>query len=138
MGFSTSISIVILFIGLLTTATASYTTIDRSTEILAEARDTQHERMLDQLNTEITITGITQDGSDLNITVRNDGTTVLNSSTIEIDVLLDGSYTTPSSITPPGVWSPDKSTNIILANENITNRRIKVVVENGESDYYET
>jgi archaellum component FlaF (FlaF/FlaG flagellin family) len=134
MGFSTSISIVILFVGTLAIATASYTTIDRSTELLMEAKDTQQERMLDQLNTKITITGIAQQGSDLNITVKNEGSEVLNSSAI--NVLLDGSYVTPDSITPSGIWSPDVSINVILADVTpLSNRRIKIIVENGQSDY---
>lgn len=134
MGFSTSIATVVLFLGMLIIATASYTTLNRSTELVIEAKDAQQERMLEQLNTKITITGITTQGSDLNITVKNDGSEVLNSSTV--NVLLDGSYVTPDSITPSGVWSPEKSIHIILADVSpLSNRRIKVIVENGQSDY---
>ena len=134
MGFSTSISIVILFIGLLTIATSSYATIDRSTDLLAEAQVTQHERMLDQLNTKITITGIAIAGNNVTITVQNEGTTVLD--TGKIDVLLDGEYVTPDSITPSGHWIPDRSIDVLLSDVNPpTNRRIKIIVENGQSDY---
>jgi flagellar protein FlaF len=134
MGFSTSIAVVILFLGTLLIVTSIYPTLDRSTEMLMEARAAQQERMLDQLNTKITITGITQQGSDLNITVRNDGSTVLDSS--ELDVLLDGSYVTPGSITPSGVWTPDTSINVILTDVSpLTNRRIKIIAKNGQSDY---
>lgn len=125
MGFATSIAVVIIFVSLLITATVYYPLLLNSYKNLEESKNEKHEIQMEQLNTAIKIINITGN----NITVSNNGTTVLNAS--KSDVLVDGVYTT-YTVTPSGLWLPGENA-VFVVSGNYS--RIKIVTENGVSAY---
>ena len=125
MGFATSIAVVIIFVSLLITATVYYPLLLNSYKNLEESKNEKHEIQMEQLNTAIKIINITGN----NITVSNNGTTVLNAS--KSDVLVDGVYTT-YTVTPSGFWLPGENA-VFVVSGNYS--RIKIVTENGVSAY---
>ncbi|RJS71778.1 MAG: fla cluster protein FlaF, partial [Candidatus Syntrophoarchaeum sp. WYZ-LMO15] len=76
----------------------------------------------------------------LTIDVKNTGSTVLNAS--KVDVLLDGELETANitSLKVNGVdssvWSPEDTLQIKISGVAANPTRIKVIAENGISDYY--
>jgi archaellum component FlaF (FlaF/FlaG flagellin family) len=103
-----------------------------------EAFDEMRNRAVDQVQTDINITGVTSvvngSGYDINITVENTGSVTLE--TANFDILINGtindfscskSYSHPENIV---YFDVPSITSLGL-------QKIKVVTNNGISDYYE-
>jgi len=70
------------------------------------------------------------------MTVKNTGKTTLNASSI--NVFVSGMLYNYSLLTAGNTWVPENSTNVTIYPMNYTNTtgsRIKIVTENGISDY---
>ncbi len=137
MGASTSVVIALLFAGFLVVATSAYSSVNYYQNLVKKAQHDQDTMKKAKMQTDITITNIwLTNPSYLNITVQNTGKTTLNASQLEIFV--NGNYYPSYNLSPAGnTWVPKNSTNISI---NLTggytnNSRIKVVTENGISDY---
>lgn len=143
MGFSVSGSVAIITIGVLVAFGVMFPTVMDSSHQLSEAQASQSDRILEQQNTEIRINDSNYDGTNLTVTIVNDGTSTL--AVDETDVIVDGQYTRSNDTT---VYSSlnstggDGATNVWLSGEVLeivveydTNPdRVKVVTTNGVSD----
>ena len=130
MGFSVSASFAIFLLGFLIISTMAYSSLSNTLRMIDDARREEHDRMMKELHTDIEITGKEYDGANMTIYVENTGTIVLDP--YELNVLIDGeirSYT-PSS----DVWVPGE--NLTITVYSVPDGAIKVVTENGISDYY--
>ena len=138
MGFSVSATFAIFLIGFLVMASLSYNSLSSSVELINDGRRDQHDRMSDELQTDINITSANYDsGSNtLTVIVENIGSIVLDAS--EIDLLIDGEIKSADYITmnPAKVWIPEETLTITASNVSLSPSRVKVVAENGISDYY--
>jgi flagellar protein FlaG len=104
MGFAASVATIIIFIAIIIISTITYPTLVKSFKNVADAKDDRHNIQMDQVNTAIDIIDISDiGGNQLQITVTNEGTTMLHAS--NASVLVDGMYTN-YSVSPSGFWSP--------------------------------
>lgn len=131
MGFATSITTAILFVAILIIATITYPQLLQSYKDLQESKDDKHEIQMDQFNTAIHIANITAGGNVLQITVTNEGATMLNAS--KSIVLVDGRYT-DYSVYPSGFWSPQNDAMFTVSATTDQNHVIKITTEKGISD----
>ena len=138
MGFETAVVVAIFFLSAMVLGTASYVVISYSQDLVDDASYEQNEMQIKRLHTDILIDSSTPSGSgtpyNLNITVSNTGSETLQSD--ELNVLVDGiiqSYNfTPTTTT----WTPDEVKTLTLAGlSGLGSHRVKVVTENGISDY---
>ncbi|MFU8767313.1 MAG: hypothetical protein ACNA7I_06580, partial [Candidatus Methanoperedens sp.] len=83
-------------------------------------------------NTKIVIVDTKITGSELNITVYNNGSTALDSG--KLDVVYNGTILQSFNVSKQGVWSPKTSINVTI-NNGESNRRLKIITSNGVSDY---
>ncbi|MBN2488042.1 MAG: hypothetical protein JXA98_03350 [Methanosarcinaceae archaeon] len=138
MGFETSVVVAIFFISVLVLGTTSYTVVSASRNMVNDAAEDQYEIQNKRLQTDISIIDSTANGPsasyDLTITITNTGSETLDSSAL--NVLIDGaieSYT-PSPLTT--TWTPDKTKTFeINGLSGAGPHRVKVITENGISDY---
>ena len=138
MGFETSVVVAIFFISVLILGTTSYTVVSASRNIVNDANQDQYEIQNKRLQTDISVIDSTANGPsasyDLTITITNTGSETLDSSAL--NVLIDGaieSYT-PSPLTT--TWTPDKTKTFeITGLSGAGSHRVKVITENGISDY---
>jgi flagellar protein FlaF len=138
MGFETSVVVAIFFISALVLGTTSYTVVSASRDMVNDAAEDQYEIQNKRLQTDISITDSTANGPsasyDLTITLTNTGSETLNSSSL--NVLIDGaieSYTPSPSTT---TWTPDETKTLeIIGLSGAGSHRVKVITENGISDY---
>lgn len=117
-------------------ATLFYPVVDQSYQRVIKAKKDSNELWYEKLNTKIVIEGTEMTGSELNITVYNNGSLALNSS--KLDVIYDGTIL-PSplqsfTVSKQGVWSPKTSINVTISNADI-NQRLKIITSNGIADY---
>ena len=132
MGFSTSAAVVIFAASLMYMATIFYPLANLSYQRVLEAKKSFNEIQNDKLNTKIVITDAQiSGGSNLNVTVWNNGSVTLNSS--KLNVIHNGSFTSSFSVDNEGVWVPDKSINVTIY--GVTGGRIKIVTANGAAGY---
>jgi archaellum component FlaF (FlaF/FlaG flagellin family) len=125
MGFSTSAVVVILTASIMYMAAMFYPLAEMSHRNVLDAEKISNELWKEKLNTKIVITN----WSGTNITVYNNGSVALNSSTI--NVIHNGtliSYT----VDPQGIWPPKTSINVDI---EVASGRVKIVAANGASDY---
>ena len=137
MGFGVSGASTVIFLGLFLAAGTLYATTSQTAERLADARDDDSERLLDQRNTAINVTDAVHRANDdeLNITVENRGTTTL--SVNDTTVLADNEYVSTANATVDGAsgtdfWPPGTTLHLTL-NRSSAPERIKVVTETGVS-----
>lgn len=142
MGAETSVVIALIFSVFLILGTITYSSIDYSRNLVKNAQYDQDTMKKTMMQTDITITNVTfinstPNPSYLNITIKNTGKTTLNASSLEIFV--NGTYYSSYNLSPPGnTWVPENKTNITIYPLNYsqtTGSRIKIVTENGISDY---
>jgi len=137
MGFEVSVVVAIFFISALLLGTVSYTVISASQNLVDDASREQYDMQNKRLQTDILIDESTPSGSpdyDLTINVTNTGSETLDSD--DLNVLVDGtieSYTfAPSTVT----WTPDETKTLIVTGlSGAGPHRVKVITENGISDY---
>ena len=111
-----------------------YPLTDQSYQRVIEAKKDLSEIWYDKLNSRIVVTDTNLTGSELNITLYNNGSLTLNSS--KLDVVYDGTILPSQSFTvsKQGVWSPKSSINVTISNAE-TNKRIKIIASNGVAGY---
>ncbi len=138
MGFETAVVVAIFFLSAMVLGTTAYVVISASQDLVDDASYEQNEMQIKRLQTDILIDSSTPTGLaalyDLTITVSNTGSETLRSD--KLNVLVDGiieSYTFAPTTT---TWTPDGT--ITLTVEGLSgagSHRVKVVAENGISDY---
>ena len=132
MGFAASVATVIIFIAIIIISTITYPTLVKSFKNVEDAKDDKHDIQMDQLNAVIDITDIRDIGGDtLEITVSNEGTTMLHAS--NSNVLVDGigiNYT----VSPSGFWSPQTDALFTVSANVDQNHVIKIITVSGKSD----
>jgi archaellum component FlaF (FlaF/FlaG flagellin family) len=141
MGASTSVVIIVLFVGFLAVAISANSSVIYYQTLVKKSQHDQDTMKKVKMQTDIIITNITLTNSNpsyLNITALNSGKRTLNASLLEIFV--NGIYYPSYNLSPAGnyTWAPQKNMNISLYPMNYANTtggRIKVVTENGISAY---
>ncbi|MDD5474867.1 MAG: hypothetical protein PHU34_12100 [Candidatus Methanoperedens sp.] len=133
MGAETSIVIALLFLGFLIVGTAIYSTVDYSQNLVKKAQLDQDTMKKAKMQTDITIINATNKTSSLNITLKNTGKTTLNASAL--DAFLDGVKYPYNLLSPSNTWTSENNANISIAVTNSTGKRLKIITENGISDY---
>ena len=138
MGFSVSAATAIIGVAVLISIELMVANVIPTITETHDSYDDMRNRAIEQIQTDINITNVntTQNGSnyDHNITVQNTGSTTLETS--NFDVLIDGIkqiFTCSKTYLHPE--------NIVYFNiTNLAgtgNKRVKVVANNGISDYYD-
>ncbi|MBE0520716.1 MAG: hypothetical protein IBX39_00400 [Candidatus Methanoperedenaceae archaeon] len=113
-------------------ATLFFPLAEQSYERVYEAKKDSNELWHEKLNTKIVIVDTKITGSELNITVYNNGSTALDSG--KLDVVYNGTILQSFNVSKQGVWSPKTSINVTI-NNGESNRRLKIITSNGVSDY---
>ena len=132
MGFSASITTLILFFAMLIIATVVYPTLLNSYKIVVDSQDTKHDIRNNQLNTAIDITGLANlSENSIIATVSNKGTTVLN--VMSTNILVDGVYKTYST-SSTGYWMPLTDAQFTVNTNTMTDHQIMIITEYGISD----
>ena len=138
MGFETSVVIAIFFLSAMVLGTTAYVVISSSQDMVDDASYEQNEMQIKRLQTDIVIDSSTPAGSaasyNLTLTVSNTGSETLKSD--ELNVLVDGIMQTYTFAPTTTTWTPDGA--IALTLEGLSgggSHRVKVVTENGISDY---
>ncbi|MCL7410604.1 MAG: hypothetical protein M8350_02170 [Methanosarcinaceae archaeon] len=138
MGFETSVVIAIFFLSAMVLGTTAYVVMSSSQDLVDDASYEQNEMQIKRLHTDIVIDISTPTGSaalyDLALTITNTGSKTLKSD--ELNVLVDGIIQTYTFTPTTTTWTPDEEK--ILSIEGLSgggSHRVKVVTENGISDY---
>ncbi|WP_256297668.1 flagellin [Haloarchaeobius salinus] len=136
MGFSTSGSVAILFVGLLVCLSTVYPVMETANERVTEASEARDDRVLDQANTAVNVTDVGYNASTdtLVVNVTNTGSTTL--SVDGTDLLLDGGYVTGATTRVEGdpgrtIWVPGEQLQFELTGVTAGPARVKLVTENG-------
>ncbi len=132
MGFSTSAAVVIFAASIVYMAAIFYPLVNLSSHRVMEAKKNFNEMQDDKLNTRIMIANTQVSGSDINVTVYNNGSVTLDSS--KLDVIYDGTFYTSFAVSSQGVWVPKSPIYVTIIN-GMTGKRVKIIAANGASDY---
>ncbi len=134
MGASVAVVVALIFSGFLIVGTIIYSSVDYSKNLVKKAQYDQDTMKKAKMQTDITITNVT-DKTTGNITLKNTGKTTLNASLL--DVFVDGAYYNYAlSSASNNIWTAESNVNITLSPAiSISGKRVKVVTENGISDY---
>ena len=144
MGFGVSGSAAIIFLGVLVCTGTLYTAAAGSAEQLTDAKHADDERLLEQRNTAVDVTGATYAGNEstgytVNVRIANAGTTTL--SVNDTSILLNNEYVDPSQFDvvevdgdgSTDVWGPGQTLELqFLTDDRPTD--VKVVTAYGVSD----
>ncbi len=133
MGAETSVVIALLFMGFLIAATTIYSTVDYNQNLVRKAQFDQDTMKKAKMQTDITILNVTNKTSFVNITLRNTGKTTLNASAL--DAFVDGTKYPYSLLSSGNTWPAENNTDISIAVTGSSGKRIKIITENGISDY---
>ena len=138
MGFGVSGASAVIFLGLFLAAGTLYATTSQTAERVADARDDDSERLLDQRNTAINVTDAVHraNADEFNVTVENTGTTTL--AVNDTTVLADNEYVSTANATVDGasetdLWAPGATLRLTV-NRSSAPERVKVVTETGVAD----
>ncbi len=134
MGFATSITIAIFFMGFIIISSIAYPIIFKSYNNIQESAREKHNLQMEKLNTHIDFFSFASESGTINITLSNDGSTALHAG--RSDVLLDGAYIT-YGVNPAGLWLPGRNAVFTLNANTSINHTIKIITENGISLYKE-
>lgn len=150
MGFAVSGATVVVFIGLLISASVLYGTVWESYESIDDARRTINEQHLDRQNTDVNVTYVdagTDDLGDLTVDVENTGSTTLTVG--DTDLVVDNNIVTTDLGTrtvdgdaATDLWQPGETLRVTvtraeldtLLGSNVSVARVKVVSDAGVSD----
>lgn len=139
MSADTSVVIALFFIGFLVVASTVYSSIDYYQKQTKNAQYEQDTMNKARMQTDITIINVTKNTNldIMNLTIKNTGRTTLNSSML--NVFVEGLPYPYNSTSAGNTWVPENITSITIYSlpnvSTYTNYRIKVVSENGISDY---
>ena len=138
MGFSLAAATAIIGVSIIMAIEIIVGTTIPTVENVHDAFDEMRDRTIDQVQTDINITSVTVEvnGSDhdINITVENTGSITLD--TLDFDILVNG---TRNSFTCSKTYlHPENEVYFNVSSLKSTGpRRLKVITNNGISDYYE-
>lgn len=138
MGFSVSAATAIIGVAILISFEVMVADVIPTIKDTNEAYDEMKERVVDQIQTDVNITSVSTPANasnyDLNITVENTGSITLE--TENFNILINGTkHTFTCSKT---YLHPENIVYFNITNlPGSGNRRLKVVTNNGISDYYE-
>lgn len=140
MGFSTSGATMILFLGVLVSASVIIPSVERGMEDVFDAEDERNERVLDRRNAEIAIQNATYNATaptSLSVNVTNAGSVTL--SVDKTDLLLNGTLETPSATTIDRVsgrslWAPGETLQFVVDQPPGEPARVGIVTELGLRD----
>lgn len=138
MGFETAVVVAIFFLSAMVLGTTAYVVISASQDLVDDASYEQNEMQIKRLQTDILMDSSIPSGSaasyNLTITLSNTGSETLRSD--ELNILVDGiieSYTFAPTTT---TWTPDETITLTVAGlSGGGSHRVKVITENGISDY---
>lgn len=126
----------ILFLGVLVSASVLVPAAEHAFEEVSDARDGRSERLLDRRNSGVGVANVTCDEGDatLNVSVNNTGSVTLAVS--ETDVLVDGTLRTGDAATVGGVadrslWLPGETLTVTVSGVACAPDRVKVVAGTG-------
>ena len=134
MGFATSVTVAIFFMGFTIIATMVYPVIVHSYSDIQESIKERHTVQMEELNTHIDVVSSVSGSGIIDITISNRGSTVLHAN--RSNVLLDGTYST-YSVSPSGLWLPGRNAVFTLNTDTSINHTVKIITENGISTYKE-
>lgn len=136
MGFSTSGSVAILFVGALVCLSTVYPVVETANERVTEASEARDDRALAQANTAVNVTTVDYNASSdtLVVTVTNTGSTTL--SVDDTDLLVDGRLRSGATTSVEGdtgrtIWVPGEELRFELTGVTTAPGRVKLVTENG-------
>lgn len=135
MGFSTSGAALILFLGMLVSASIFAPSVERAVEEITDAEESRNERVLERRNTAVELQTITYDASAETVTANatNVGATTL--SVAGTDLLLNGSIRSYDAsiggITDPTVWAPGETLTAEVTGVPASPARVALVTEHG-------
>jgi len=136
MGFSISAAAAVIGVSLLMIVEISLGTIIPLYVDIQESYDQMKDRAVDELQTSVTIanvnTTVNASGYDLNVTIRNSGSTVID--TRYVHVLIDGASV---SFSCSSTYIHPENTNYILVHglTGSGEKKVKVITQNGISCY---
>jgi len=135
MSSDTSVVVALFFAGFLAVAAVVYSSIDYYSNLVKNAQYEKDIIKKARMQTDITITNMTNSTQRLNFTIKNTGKTTLNASAM--DVFVNGNRFTYVPIIAGNVWVPGNKTNITIYPVTYSSGdRIKITTENGISDYW--
>lgn len=136
MGFSTSGATMILFLGVLVSASILVPAAENAYEGVADARDGRSERLLDRRNSDLSVSNVTYNSTSdtLNVSVNNTGSVTL--AVNETDLLVDGAFasgydTSVGGATGRTLWLPGETLTFTYSGVSSKPDRVKVVAETG-------
>lgn len=136
MGFSTSGAALILFLGILVSASVLVPAVERTVEAVTDAEADRNDRLLDRQNAAIAVRNVTYDEAAPAVTVEvtNVGATTL--SVDRTDLLLNGTLRTGYETSVDGVlgrsiWAPGETLTFEVADPDGRPVRVEVVTEHG-------
>lgn len=141
MGFSVSVTYLLLFVGLLFAMGMLHATVSNSIEEVREAQQFQNDHIAAIQSAKVTISSVTlvdAAACDLNVTATNTGETLLERG--RTDVLADGSYeenlTDRSEVdgADSDLWRPGQDLEIDLGAFAAAPDRIKLIAGPGVAD----
>lgn len=139
MGFSTSGSLLIIFLGLFLALGTVYTVSSNTSERLVEAYSDQHKQQQDIQDTEINVTRAIYHETDGHLTIRINNTGSQTLSVEATDTFVDGEYRAGDEfavVTVDGndtdIWEMGQQ--LRLENESTQPARVKVITEVGVAD----
>ncbi len=136
---SGAIASAILLIAMAVTASMVFSTLSSNYELLRKADIEKGKIEYDQIHTFLNVDNVSFNSGTVTINATNDGSTVIQ--TDKIEVLLDGNLYTDNitSTTVQGedvnIWIPDETLTIEV-NSSLNPSRVKLVADNGASDYW--
>lgn len=135
MGFSTSGSMAILFVGVLVAISTAYPMMSAANERVQTAVDDRGDRSLSQRNSDIELANVTYNETTdvLVVRVKNTGSRAL--SVDDTDVLVDGQFQQGYATSVDGdgsrsIWAPGETLRVELSTSTRPGR-VKVVTEFG-------
>ncbi|NHN41648.1 flagellin [Halorubellus sp. JP-L1] len=135
MGFSTSGSMAIVFVGVLIAVSTAYPVMSTANERVQTAMDEERDRTVDQRNSDIALWNVTYDAGNDTLVVRVNNTGSRTLSVTDTDLVVDGEYTTgyASSVageTSRSIWVPGETLRFELSTTTRPDR-VRVVTEFG-------
>lgn len=136
---SGAIASAILLIAMAITASIVFNSLSSNHEMLRKAGIKEKEIDYEQIHTFLDIDEVTNSSGTVTINATNNGSTTIETSKIE--VLFDGELYTDNitSTTVDGkdvnIWIPEETLKIEV-NASLSPSRVKLVADNGASDYW--
>ncbi|WP_227133250.1 flagellin [Halorubellus salinus] len=135
MGFSTSGSMAVLFVGVLIAISTAYPMMSAANERVQTAVDDRGDRAVSQRNSDIELGNVTYNATTDALVVRVNNTGSRTLSVADTDVLVDGAYRQGYATSVAGdgtrtIWVPGETLRIEVSTSTRPDR-VKVVTEFG-------